>query len=102
MLGKYIVRHESFKCKCRSNQSVCNSKQKYNHEEYWSEWKELDQDDYMWNPRKCDCEWNKACKIDEYLDIKNCSCEKRLIGKLVLACEGEISNTTETSLDDKK
>ena len=31
----------------------------------------------------CDCEYNKACKIDEYLDIKNCSCEKRLIGKLV-------------------
>ena len=36
------------------------------------------------------------------MNQKNCSCEKRLIGKLVLACEGEISNTTETSLDDKK
>ena len=23
-------------------------------------------------------------KIDKYLDIKNCSCEKRLIGELVL------------------
>ena len=28
----------------------------------------------------------KACKINEYLDIKICSCEKRLFGKLVLAC----------------
>ena len=31
----------------------------------------------------CDCECNKVCKIDKYLDIKNYSCEKRLIDKLV-------------------
>ena len=54
----------------------------------------------MWNPNTCDCEYDKACKSDEYLDIKNCSCEKRLIGKLLLACEDEILNTTEASLDD--
>ena len=40
--------------------------------------------------------------IDEYWHIKNRSCEKILFGKLVLACENEILNTTETSLDDKK
>ena len=45
---------------------------------------------------------NKACKIDEYLDIRNCSCEKRLFSKLALACEDEILNTNETSFDDKK
>ena len=56
----------------------------------------------MWNPGSCDCECNKACKIDECLDIINCSYEKHLIGKLVLACEGEILNTTETLLNDKK
>ena len=50
----------------------------------------------------CDCEYNKACKIDEYLDIKNCSCKKRLIGELLLTCEAEILNTTEISLDNKK
>ena len=44
-------------------------------------------DDYAWNLSTCDCECNKACKIDEYLDNKNCLCEKRLIGKLVLECE---------------
>ena len=32
----------------------------------------------------------------------NCSCEKHLIGKLVLACGMEISNKTDTLLDDKK
>ena len=35
----------------------------------------------MLNSSKCDCECNKAYKIDEYLNIKNCSCEKRLYGK---------------------
>ena len=56
----------------------------------------------MWNPSTCDCEHNKPCKIDEYLNIKNCPCKKRPIGKLVLGCEDEILNTTESSLDDKK
>ena len=56
----------------------------------------------MWNLNTCDCECNKACKIDEYLDIKNCLCRTPLISKLVLKCENEILNTTETLLDDEK
>ena len=43
----------------------------------------------------CDWECKKACKIDEYLDIKYCSCENGPFGKLVLACEQEMFNTTE-------
>ena len=59
----------------------------------------------MLNPSICSyhlyyCECNKACEIDEYLD--NCSCEKRLFAKIVLACEDQKLNTTEASLDDKK
>ena len=69
--------------------------------------KELDdwdscEKDYMWNPSTCNCECNKACKIDKYLDIENYSSEKGLISKLVLECEDEILNATENSLDDKK
>ena len=45
---------------------------------------------------------NKACKIDEYLDAKNCFCEKRVIGKLVLEYEDETLNATENSFDHKK
>ena len=56
----------------------------------------------MWNPSTCNCECNKASKIDEYLNTKNVSREKHLFGKLVLACEDEILNTTEKSLADKK
>ena len=58
--------------------------------------------DYMCNPCTCDCKCNKTCKIDEYLDIENCSCQKYLFGKLVLGYEDEILNTTETLLYDKK
>ena len=34
--------------------------------------------------------------------MKNCSCEKRLIVKLVLECENEMLNRTYTSVDDNK
>ena len=54
----------------------------------------------MWNPSKCVYyECNKAHKIDEYSNVKYRSCKKHC--KLVLACEDEILNTTETSLDNK-
>ena len=46
-------------------------------------------------------ECNKAFKVGEYLDIKNCSCKKHLFSKLVLTCEDVILNTTETSLVKK-
>ena len=49
-----------------------------------------------------DYDCNTACKIDEYLDIKNCSCEKCVFGKLVLVCKDEILKATETSLDNEK
>ena len=50
----------------------------------------------MWNTSTCEC--NKAYKVDKYIDIKYCSCERRLTGK----CKDEILNITETSIDDKK
>ena len=57
----------------------------------------------MHNPSTCDCGCDKACKIGEHLDIKNCSCKKWLFDKLVLACEDEILNTGEaTSIINKK
>ena len=56
----------------------------------------------MWNSSTCDCECNKACKIDEYLDIKSWSCRKRVIDKLILECEDKNLYTTETLLNDKK
>ena len=104
---RFIIQYELCVCKCGLNESVCNSKQKWNPDECWRKCRELDdwgscKDIYMWNPITCGCECNKACKIDEYLDTKNCSCKKYVISKLVLECEDEKLNTTETSPDDKK
>ena len=56
----------------------------------------------MWNHSACVCDCNTACGSDEYVDTKIYLCKKRLFDKLVLACEDEILNTTETSFDDKK
>ena len=82
---RFSVQHESCECKCGLNESVCNLKQKRNHGECWCECKELDDwgscKEYMWNPSTYDCESHKACTIDEYLDIKICSCKKCLFGK---------------------
>ena len=64
------VQYESCEYKCRLNENLYNLKQKCNHDECRRDCKELDdsgsvKDDYMWNPITCDCECNKACKIDE-------------------------------------
>ena len=56
----------------------------------------------MRNPITCDCECNKACKTDVYSDTKNFSCQKHLVGKLVLQFEDEILNRTKFLLNDKK
>ena len=93
---RFLVKHEQVECKCGFNKSACNSKQEWDHDPYSCK------NDQIWNPSMCDCECCKTCKTDEYLDIKNCSCKKRLFGKLELVCDDEILNTTETSLDDKK
>ena len=80
------------------NESVSHSKRKWNHDKCQCECKELNNRVFCIN----DCEYNTSYLIYEYLNTKNCSCEKRLIGKLVLACEYEILKTTETLIDDKK
>ena len=59
-------------------------------------------DNYMWNPSTCDCDCKKSCKIDKYLDVKNYSYEKHLIGKLVITYEDQILNRGEASLDYKE
>ena len=62
---RFIVQHKSCISKCRLNKDGCNSKQKWNRDECWCEYKELDdwssfEKKYMWSFRTCDCECNKA------------------------------------------
>ena len=106
MKQDFLVQYELCEGKCRLNESVCNSKQKWNHGKCCCQSKEVDDwgscKSDVWNPSMYECQCNKGCKFNKFLKTKNCSCEKRLFGKLVLTCEVEILNTTETSLDDKK
>ena len=39
---RFLVHYGWFQCKCRLNESECNSKQKWNHDEHQCERKELD------------------------------------------------------------
>ena len=71
---RVFFQHESCKCRCGLNESVCNSKQKWNHNESRWECKQLEdrsfcKDEYIWKPSTCDCECKKAYKIGEYLHI---------------------------------
>ena len=34
---------------------------------------------FIWNPSNCECEFDKACDIGEYLDYENCKCRKKLV-----------------------
>ena len=85
--------HESCKCKCRLDASVCTNKQCWNNDKCKCECKELvDKGDkgFIWNPSNCECKCDKPCDIEEYLDYANCKCRKRLIDKLVEECSGDI------------
>ena len=44
--------------------------------------------DKGFNPSNCQCD--KSCHVEEYLDYENCKCRKRLINKLVEECTENI------------
>lgn len=50
----------------------------------------------LFSPNRSNCECNKPCKVDKYLNAKNCSFQKGLFGELVLTCEDQIINRTAT------
>ena len=95
--------HETCKCKCKFNGSICNNKQRWNDDKCRRECKELIHKgvcdkEFVWNPRNCKCEcyksWDfspsnckcecyKSCDFTDYLDYKNCKCKKRLVEQLI-------------------
>ena len=85
---RHIKWHETCKCKCRLDASVCNNKQRWNDDKCWCECKELIDKGvcdrgYIWNPSNCECECDKSCNVGEHLSYKNCRCRKKLADKLV-------------------
>ena len=65
---RHVSWHETCKCKCRLDTSVCNDKQYWNNNKCRCECKELiDKDMYddgfIWNPSICECECDKSCDV---------------------------------------
>ena len=92
---RHIKWHETCKCKCRLNASVCNNKQRWNKDKCRCEYKELIDkgicdNGFVWNPSDCECECDKSCDIGQYLGYKSCKCIKNLINKLVEECSENI------------
>ena len=88
---RHIKWHETCKCKCRLDASICNNKQRWNDNKCRCECKELTGKDVsekgcIWNPRNCECECDKSCDVGGYLDHKNCKCRKWLVDKLGEEC----------------
>ena len=84
---RHIKWHETCKCKCRLDASICNNRQHWNDDKWRCECKELIDKvacdkGYIWNPSNCECECDKSCDVGEYLDYEKCKCRKRLVDKL--------------------
>ena len=87
--------HETCRCKCRLDTSVCNNKQLWNEGKCRCECKELIDKGacdkgFIWNPSNCGCECDKSCDIGEYLDYEKCECRKKFINKLIEECTKSI------------
>ena len=65
---RHIKWHETCKCKCRLDASVCNNKHCWNDDKCWCKCKELIDKGvcdkgYAWNPSNCECECDKSWKL---------------------------------------
>ena len=81
---KHIEWHETCKCKCRLDASVCNTKQRWNEDKCRCKCREelIDKErcdkGLVWSPSNRNCECNKSCDIGEYLDYENCKCRRKM------------------------
>ena len=107
---KNIVWHETCKCICRLSKEICNSRQVFNEGKCRCECREdfiskLTCDKgFLWNPSSCSCECDRSCRIEQYLDYKNCVCINKLpiIDNVVEECINIVDGETfyEKALDD--
>ena len=84
---KHIQWHETCKCKCRLDASICKNKQRWNNDKCRCEYEELIDKGVcdkgsVWNPSNCEWECDRSCDVGEYLDYENCKCRKKLFDKL--------------------
>ena len=78
---RHIEWHETCKCKCRLDASVCNNKQRWNEAKCRCECKGLIgkvacNKRFIWNSSNCACECDKSCDVGECLDYESCKHRK--------------------------
>ena len=101
-----VLWHESCKCVCRLNSSVCNSKQIWNSDTCRCDCNEdfagiiNCTKGYTWNPSTCECQCDMWCKPGQYLDYKNCISENKLIGRVIAECTSVINETMMNNRDN--
>ena len=94
-----VLWHESCKCVCKLNSSICNNKQTWNSDTCRCDCNEdfagiiSCAKGYTWNPSICECHCDKWCKSGQYLDHKNCVCKNKLIRRLIEECTSVINET---------
>ena len=103
---RYVLWHESCKCICKLNSSVCNKKQIWNS----NTCRCLCNEDftgiincakrYTWNPSTCKCQCDTWCKPGQYLDHKNCVCKNKLVGRLISECTSIVNETMMNNNDN--
>ena len=99
-----VLWHESCKCVCKLNSSICNNKQIWNRDTCICDCNEdfagiiNCAKGYTWNPSICECQCDTWCKLGQYLDHKNCVCKNKLLGRLI---EEYTSVINETMINNK-
>ena len=97
--ARNILWHESCKCVCKLNSSVCNNKQIWNDDTCRCDCNKDFTDiisgakGYTWNPSTCECQCDTWCKSGQYLDHKNCVCKYKLIDRVIEECTSVINET---------
>ena len=89
-----VLWHESCKCVCLLNSSVCNSKQIWNSDTCRCDCNE----DY---PSTCECQCDMWCKPGQYLDHKNCVCKNKLVARIIGECTSFVNETMMNNVDKK-
>ena len=95
---RHIKWHETCKCICRLDGTICNNKQCWNKDKCMCKCKELiDKSVYdkgfIWNSSNCECQCDKGCDVGEYIDYENCKCRKKLVDPLIEECTENIEET---------
>ena len=97
--ARRALQHESFKCVCRLNSSVCNSKQIWNSDTCRCDCNEdfagiINCDKgYTWNTSTFECQCDMWCKPGQYLDNKKSISKNKLIGRVTAECTNIIKET---------